>query len=151
MNPALIVRIKHLKNDEGYPLYTIFRLLGISASSYSSDDFKEIPLEFKEVYTVDELLPQMMPLRYRKTILDKLYGEAEVERAYADYWDGLTPHERASHRLSNILADIGAETVVHGPPEKTPGGSRKRRGRRNGKKSKTKLHTSRKSCLRRRR
>jgi hypothetical protein len=149
MDPSRIERIKHLKNDMGYNVNSILGILGITNSaSPGPDNFKEIPPEFKEVYTVDEILPQMMGLKYRKTILDKLYGEAEVERAYADYWDGLTPRERAR---SNIFADIGAQTLVHGAPEKTPGGSRKRRQRRNGKKSKTKLHTSRKSRVRRRR
>jgi hypothetical protein len=141
MNQRVIDLIKRQK-EEGFPLHHTLGLLGVSR--IPQDEATYFPKEFKEVYTVNEFLPLVIGKPYRRTILNRLYGEHAVTMAYYDYLAG-------KPELPRELADIGAQTVVSGPPENTPGGSRKKRGRQNGKKSKSKLHTSRKSCVRRKR
>ncbi len=133
MDQKVIDLIKRQK-EEGFPLYRTLALLGVS--QIPRDEATYFPKEFKEVYTVNEFLPLVIDKPYRRTILNRLYGEHAVTMAYYDYLAG-------KPELPRELADNGAQTVVSGPPEKTPGGSRKKRGRRNGKKSKTKLHTRR--------
>jgi hypothetical protein len=120
-NVDLLRKVKEYQ----HPLTYLLNLMGRSdIQSKSLDDIQKLDKAFASVYNIVELIPYLMKLKYRRTILDDLYPgkEKAINEAYQNFL--ANPGKYAGYYVPNThqrLADL--EDAIPYDPRIPPRGS----------------------------
>lgn len=99
-NVAFLKKVRDNQASESYnlPLYTRIRGIGKGELIQTGMSLKELPKEFKEAYSIDDLLPLLIKESFRRTILDTLYkDEPDKEKMINDAYQNFLANPNKHH------------------------------------------------------
>jgi hypothetical protein len=99
-NVRFLQKVRDDKTSDVYnlPLYTRIRGIGKGDLIQTGMSLKELPKEFKQAYSIDDLLPLLMKENFRRTILDTLYkDEPGKEKMINDAYQNFLANPNKHH------------------------------------------------------
>lgn len=99
-NVAFLKKVRDDQDSESYnlPLYDRIRGIGKGELIQTGMRLKELPKEFKEAYSIDDLLPLLIKESFRRTILDTLYkDEPDKEKMINDAYQNFLANPNKHH------------------------------------------------------